>query len=83
MQAILEAGLRIPQDIAIAGCGNVQYAPLLRVPLTSVDQDSATLGERAAKLALSLVGRKENVRPRTVLTEPKLVVRESSLRTKR
>jgi LacI family transcriptional regulator len=83
IQAILEAGLRIPQDIAIVGCGNVQYAPMLRVPLTSVDQDSATLAERAAKLAISLVGKKDHVRPRSIFTKPKLVVRESSLRARR
>jgi len=83
IQAILEAGLRIPQDISIVGCGNVQYAPMLRVPLTSVDQDSATLAERAAKLALSLVGKKDHARPRIVFTKPTLVVRESSSRGKR
>jgi LacI family transcriptional regulator len=80
MQAILEAGLRIPRDIAIVGCGNMQYAPMLRVPLTSIDQDSATLAERAAKLALSLSGKKDMARAKVILTEPKLVVRESSLR---
>jgi LacI family transcriptional regulator len=80
MQAILEAGLRVPQDIAIVGCGNVQYAPMLRVPLTSIDQDSATLAERAAKLALHLSGKGDTSRPKTILTEPKLVVRESSRR---
>jgi LacI family transcriptional regulator len=80
IQAILKAGLRIPQDIAIVGCGNVQYAAMLRVPLTSVDQDSATLADRTAKMALGLVGKKDSTRPRTILTEPRLVARESSLR---
>lgn len=37
MRSILEAGLRIPQDIAVVGCGNVHYADCLRVPLTSID----------------------------------------------
>lgn len=79
MKAILEHGLRIPQDIAIVGCGNVSYSEFLRVPLTSVDQDCPGLARRAAKLALELVS-KPPTRPRTVLLEPKLVVRESSLR---
>jgi LacI family transcriptional regulator len=80
MQAILEAGLRIPEDIAIVGCGNVQYAPLLRVPLTSIDQNSASMGERAAKLALGLVGQKTSERTKNILTKPSLVVRQSSLK---
>ncbi len=81
MKAILEAGLQIPRDIAIIGCGNVNYAPLLRVPLSSVDQQSELMGERAAKLALSLTENKPGARrPKTILMEPSLVVRESSMR---
>lgn len=79
IQAIIDAGLRIPHDIAVAGCGNVRYAHCLRVPLTSVDQNCRGIGEEAAKLALSLTGKPAR-RPRTVLMEPKLVVRESSRR---
>jgi LacI family transcriptional regulator len=80
IRAILEEGLQIPQDIAIIGCGNAHYDDLLRVPLTSVDQDSAGLGESAARLALSIVKKKANVAPRTVLLPAKLVVRASTQR---
>jgi LacI family transcriptional regulator len=79
IQAILDAGLRIPQDIAVAGCGNVRYAHCLRVPLTSVDQNCQGIGEEAGRLALQLTGKPAR-RPRTILMEPRLVVRESSLR---
>jgi LacI family transcriptional regulator len=80
MRAILDAGLRIPEDIAVVGCGNVLYSDFLRVPLTSVDQDSAAIGRYAAELALSLAVAKTPVRPKTVLVTPKLVVRASSQR---
>ena len=80
MKAILEAGKRIPEDIAVIGCGNVRYAGLLRVPLSSVDQASATIGEQAAKLALSLVESKAPVKPETILLDPTLVVRASTSR---
>ena len=80
MKAILEAGKRIPDDVAVIGCGNVHYAELLRVPLSSVDQASATIGEQAAKLALSLMGSKAPVKPKTILLEPTLVVRASTQR---
>lgn len=78
LKAILEAGLRVPEDIAVVGCGNVRYAELLRVPLTSVDQDSARIGERAAKLALSLIESKGTKRPQTILLPPTLAVRDST-----
>lgn len=80
MRTILDAGLRIPEDIAVVGCGNVTYSDFLRIPLTSVDQDSSAIGQRAAALALSLVEAKESVRPKTELVTPRLIVRASSQR---
>ena len=80
MRAILDAGLQIPEDIAVVGCGNVLYSDFLRVPLTSIDQDSSAIGKYAAELALSLVSAKGIVRPRTHLVNPSLIVRASSLR---
>lgn len=80
MRAILEAGLHIPEEVAVVGCGNVLYSDFLRVPLTSVDQDSAKIGKMAAELALKLVKAKAKLRPQTGLIAPKLVVRASTMR---
>jgi len=80
MRAILEAGLRIPEDIAVVGCGNLSYSDFLRVPLSSIDQNSELLGKRAAALALSLAQSKGTPRPKFEMIAPKLVVRGSSLR---
>src|SRR5580704_6386025 len=80
MNAILDAGLRIPKDVAVIGCGNVRYADSLRVPLSSIDQESEAIGERAAGLAFDMMASKAPVKPKTILLEPKLVVRASSRR---
>lgn len=80
LRAIHAAGLRVPQDIAVVGAGNLNYSDFLRVPLTSVDQDCAAIGQKAARLALSLIEAKNGGRPKTILLEPTLVVRESTLR---
>lgn len=80
MKAIFEAGLRVPQDIALVGAGNVAYAELLRVPLSSVDQGSKALGDHAARLALKRIGNPASQQPRSVIIPPGLVVRESSRR---
>lgn len=81
LRAILDAGLQIPKDIAVVGCGNLHYDDLLKVPLTSIDQDSNGLGTSAAKLALSIIKQKSKSTPKNVLLESKLVVRASSQRT--
>ncbi len=78
MKAILDAGLRIPEDIAVAGCGNLRYSDFLRVPLTSVDQDTVAIGAQAADLLLSLIDNKKPQSPKTVLLDSRLIVRQSS-----
>jgi LacI family transcriptional regulator len=80
MQAALEKGVRIPQDLALIGSGNVRYAKFLRVPLSTIDQQSEEIGDRAAKLALKLIESKTPLKPTTILLTPKLLVRESSSR---
>src|SRR6185295_1766760 len=55
VKAILQAGLRVPEDIAIVGVGNVHYSDQLRVPLSTVDQSSLQTGREAAELLLRLV----------------------------
>ena len=80
MRAILEASLRIPEEVAVVGCGNLSYSDFLRVPLTSVDQNSSEIGKLSATLALALVGADKEMHPKTELTPPTLVVRASSMR---
>jgi LacI family transcriptional regulator len=80
MQAAIETGTRIPQDIAFIGSGNVRYAKFLRVPLSTIDQQSREIGERAARLAFKLIESKTQPVPSTILLAPQLIVRESSAR---
>ena len=80
MRAILDSGLRIPEDIAVVGCGNLLYSDFLRIPLSSIDQDSVAIGEGAGKLALARVESRKPLRAESVVASPKLVVRASSLR---
>ncbi len=80
MNAILEAGLRIPEDVAVVGCGNLHYDVSLRVPLSSVDQNSQMMGEHAGKILLNLIESKHRPPPVKIVLDPELVVRASSKR---
>ncbi|MFP5229684.1 MAG: LacI family DNA-binding transcriptional regulator [Acidobacteriota bacterium] len=80
MRAILEAGLRIPEDVALVGCGNFFYSDFLRVPLSSIDQGSESIGKHAADLALRIARRKTPGKPKTECLSPRVVVRASSRR---
>ena len=78
IRAIHEAGLSIPKDIAVIGCGNISYADLLSPSLSSVDQGAKSIGERAAKLALNLLEDSSERSPKRILLKPRLVARQST-----
>ncbi len=79
IDATLQAGLRVPEDIAFIGCGNLRYANYLRVPLSSIDHGTAELGRIAGEFALELSAKPER-EPKSILVPSTLVVRESTVK---
>jgi len=80
MNAILDVGLRIPADIGIIGSGNLHFDSSLRVALSSIDQHSTQLGERAGEIVLGMMEAKTKPAPRTVILNPAVVARASTKR---
>jgi len=80
MNYAIDQGIRIPEDVAVIGCGNLHYDDSLRVPLSSIDQHSRRIGEEAARIALGILNSKIPPRPENVVLQPELVVRRSTER---
>ena len=78
MKAIWESGLRIPDDIAIVGAGDIALGDLLRVPLTTVSWSREEQGRRAGELILDRLDTDASDRFRRVTIPPHLVARRSS-----
>lgn len=55
MSALREAGLRVPDDIAVAGFDNVPLAPYMNPPLTSMHVAVAELGAKAVEILVHAV----------------------------
>lgn len=62
--ALLNQGIRIPQDLSVAGFGNVLVSEFFRVPLTTVRQPKLRLGSVAMDLMQKILdgGRPQSVR---------------------
>jgi LacI family transcriptional regulator len=82
IEATLQAGLRVPEDIAFIGCGNLRYANYLRVPLSSIDHGTAELGRIAGEFALELSAKPEQD-PKSIFVPSTLVIRESTVSGRR
>ncbi|MEW2548528.1 LacI family DNA-binding transcriptional regulator [Streptomyces sp. NPDC047002] len=84
LQALYEAGVRVPQDVALVGYDDMEFAAAAAVPLTSVRQPARRMGELAAGLLIEETGERAGAhRHRRIVLEPELVVRASTLRPRR
>ena len=68
ISAIQARGLRIPEDISIAGYDGIPIAQQFRPQLTTVMQDTERLGSLAAQKLIGLIDQ-----PRTTLVEQLVV----------
>src|SRR5690606_30167483 len=76
MRAIKDYGLRIPQDIQVIGCDDVEACRYMEPALTTVKQDKQKIGRLAAIKLNDLINGVTSLRP--ALVDPELVVRSSS-----
>jgi LacI family transcriptional regulator len=76
MKAAREAGLRVPQDLAVVGFDDIQLASLIDPPLTTIRQDKVGVGQAAARALLEQVENPESA-PAALTLPVELVVRAS------
>jgi LacI family transcriptional regulator len=78
LQGLTRQHVRVPDDIALVGYDDIEFAAAATVPLTSVRQPTQRLGQTAAELLLDEAVDPVGHRHRQLVFEPELVVRESS-----
>ena len=78
MKAIWDARLRVPEDIAVVGAGDIALGDLLRVPLSTVSWSRDQQGKEAARLMLDRIGPDPSEKFRSIVIPPQLIVRRSS-----
>lgn len=77
-ELVMSRTIRIPDDIAIIGYDDIDYAASAIVPLTSIRQPAALLGTTAVGLLL-MQAKGTAPEPSQVLYQPELVVRTSTV----
>jgi LacI family transcriptional regulator len=78
LQEMVRHGVRVPDEFAIVGYDDIEFAAAAAVPLSSVRKPRQELGRRAADLLLDEARNPDHLHEQLVF-EPVLVVRESSM----
>ncbi len=74
---VLQRGLRVPEDLAIVGYDDIEFASSTHIPLSSVRQPRHELGVRAAELLVDEISNLDH-KHEHLLFKPELVIRASS-----
>lgn len=78
MKGLQEAGVRIPDDVAVVGCDNIEMAELITPSLTTVHHPMREIGRVAAqKMIHLLTGAGDSHEKQTILPS-EVIIRQSS-----
>ena len=75
---VFKAQVRVPDDIAIIGYDDIDFAEAAIVPLSSIRQPAATIGSTAVELLVDEIENPETHVHRQVMYQPELVIRAST-----
>ena len=78
LRVLLQAGLKVPDDVALIGYDDIEFSAAAAVPLSSIRQPTYQLGRIATELLLEECDRTAGHAHQQVMFQPELVVRESS-----
>jgi DNA-binding LacI/PurR family transcriptional regulator len=80
LKAAREAGLSIPQDLAVVGFDDIPFASYVQPSLTTISQPKPRMGRQAIEMVLALIanGGASSGGGSNILVHGKLIVRESS-----
>ncbi|MGC5224294.1 LacI family DNA-binding transcriptional regulator [Micromonospora sp. DT81.3] len=78
VHGLVSAGVRVPEDIAVIGYDDIEFASIAAVPLSSIRQPAREMGKRAGELLLRhIAGDLDGVTQ--VVFQPELVIRASTV----
>lgn len=78
LQGLALRGVRVPEDVALVGFDDLQWAASSTVPLSTVRQQRAELGAQAVRMLLDEIQNADTHQHQHVVLQPELIVRASS-----
>ena len=77
LEAILDSGLRVPEDIALIGFNDIEFTSLKAIELTTIGQKKYEMGSIAVHTLLERIEGGDRDKARQITLEPDLIIRRS------
>lgn len=69
-------GIKVPEELGIAGYDDIEQSPMLPIPLTTIHQKNFTLGQKAAEVLINEIHHPDTPKQKIIL-QPEIVIRKS------
>jgi LacI family transcriptional regulator len=76
-EAILDAGLRVPEDGALIGFNNITFSAMRGIELTTIGQKKYEMGSVAVYILIDRIEGRDGETVKQVTLEPELIIRRS------
>jgi LacI family transcriptional regulator len=80
MVELEKAGIKIPEEISVAGFNNEPVSQVVQPNLTTIDYPAREIGEIAASSLISKIKNSQSANLSTIVLKHNLIIRKSSLR---
>ncbi|HET9775174.1 MAG TPA: LacI family DNA-binding transcriptional regulator [Gemmatimonadaceae bacterium] len=78
VKAIMDLGLKVPDDVSVIGFDDIRFSEIFLVPLTTVRVPKLEMGSRAAQMLIDHIESRQAVTPQRHYLDATLVVRAST-----
>ncbi len=76
-EAVLDSGLRVPDDIALIGFNNITFCAMKSIELSTIGQKKYEMGSIAVHILIDKIEGRDGDQTRQITLEPELIVRRS------
>jgi len=76
-EAILDSGLRIPEDVALIGFDNISISGLKGIEMTTIGQKRYEMGTLAVEMLVEKIEKGDTQKVNHIMLEPEIIVRNS------
>jgi len=76
-EAILEEGLRVPEDVALVGFNDIEFTAMKGIELTTIGQKKTEMGALSVKTLVEKIEKGKAGPPEEIILEPELIIRRT------
>lgn len=77
INALLELGIQVPEDVSVVGFDNIDFGEYLKIPLTTVNMPAYEIGKAATNLLIKQIANSSTALDEKIVVEHELIERTS------